>query len=336
MTTPTSEKPQQDRVTVAHRYFSDIDQQATCLRGYQQHYQQLSCGRFKGKCSTVTLGTALGLYQESLNQILDQSGAVPHDRYMVICLMNRMGSCKINGFDFRGDHIYFAGPGTSIAGISGPGVDSLVIDLARCHLEAIVTVCYPDLRSGLKLPEYGFLENNRKKAEGIRCLVAEILTLLQAKPLTPTDQNLMHKLRQALMETVADQLFHAFSPHREYRGTDFSRRFQIAQDVSELIKTRARESLSISFLCRQLRVSRRTIEYSMHECFGQSPIAYLRRIKLNGIRRELLNPERKEEAIGDIAADWGFWHLSRFAQQYRHHFHELPSETRRKCGLINP
>jgi AraC family ethanolamine operon transcriptional activator len=33
--------------------------------------------------------------------------------------------------------------------------------------------------------------------------------------------------------------------------------------------------------------------------------------------------------VQDIAARWGFWHLSHFANDYRRMFGELPSETAR-------
>ena len=34
--------------------------------------------------------------------------------------------------------------------------------------------------------------------------------------------------------------------------------------------------------------------------------------------------------IQDIASHWGFWHLGQFAQDYRHLFGELPSDTLHK------
>ena len=55
------------------------------------------------------------------------------------------------------------------------------------------------------------------------------------------------------------------------------------------------------------------------------PVAYLRMMRLNHVRRDLL---ATEAAVGDVAARWGFWHLSRFAADYRSLFGELPSATR--------
>jgi len=44
------------------------------------------------------------------------------------------------------------------------------------------------------------------------------------------------------------------------------------------------------------------------------------------VRRELQTHRR--DSIGDVAARWGFWHLSRFAADYTRLFGELPSATR--------
>lgn len=69
---------------------------------------------------------------------------------------------------------------------------------------------------------------------------------------------------------------------------------------------------------------------SLHEGFrryrGESPMRYLRQLRLEKVREELLNPTRKA-SITDIAQQWGFYELGRFAQLYRQRYGELPSET---------
>ncbi len=159
--------------------FEDIDQQAQCLTGYDQKYQQLSRGQFNGQFSTLLLGAELGLYFEKLNQLLDQSGSIPRDQYSVIFLMNKGQPCKLNGRDFSSDDLFFGRPGAS---------------------------------------------------------------------------------------------------------------FQT--------------------------------------CLEQSPGMYLRLVRLNEIRRALQSSRNNQRSIGDIAAEWGVWHLSRLAQYYSLQFGELPSQTR--------
>ncbi|MEV6902279.1 helix-turn-helix domain-containing protein [Amycolatopsis sp. NPDC051372] len=53
----------------------------------------------------------------------------------------------------------------------------------------------------------------------------------------------------------------------------------------------------------------------------------LRDIRLGRAHRALLGADR---TVAEIASSCGFTHLSRFAQEYRARFGELPSETARR------
>ena len=70
---------------------------------------------------------------------------------------------------------------------------------------------------------------------------------------------------------------------------------------------------------------------ALHAAFqdrlGESPMAYVRRIRLQKVRAELLASDPERTRITDVAMRWGFFHQSRFAQQYREQFRELPSAT---------
>ena len=56
-------------------------------------------------------------------------------------------------------------------------------------------------------------------------------------------------------------------------------------------------------------------------------------MKLNEFRSALMAEKNLNNSIGDIAADFDFWHLSRLAQNYKLHFGELPSETRKNLRV---
>ena len=92
---------------------------------------------------------------------------------------------------------------------------------------------------------------------------------------------------------------------------------------------------SIIDLCARLRISRGTVQNSFRAVTQTTPVNYIRCIRLNGVRRELLGSRAGEVSIGDAASRWGFFHLSHFAADYRSLFGELPSQTRR-AGLNRP
>jgi len=66
------------------------------------------------------------------------------------------------------------------------------------------------------------------------------------------------------------------------------------------------------------------------ERFGVPPKAYLHAIRLNGARRELWHADPQKDKIADVVNHWGFWHMGKFARDYRRHFDELPSHTLKK------
>ncbi len=58
-----------------------------------------------------------------------------------------------------------------------------------------------------------------------------------------------------------------------------------------------------------------------------SPIAYLKLKRLEAAHRTLLAAEPLTTSVTEVATKWGFFHLGRFARDYRQLFGELPSET---------
>jgi len=95
----------------------------------------------------------------------------------------------------------------------------------------------------------------------------------------------------------------------------------------DYINERPQSVISVEELCRGSACSISTLERIFREYAGVSPKQYLTAIRLSGVRQSLLDP-REPRNIGQLATDWGFWHMSKFAADYRRMFRELPSDTR--------
>lgn len=70
---------------------------------------------------------------------------------------------------------------------------------------------------------------------------------------------------------------------------------------------------------------------------GVSPLVYLKRHRLQQAREQIIEYPTAS-AVSEAAMDWGFFHLGRFAQEYRAQFGEPPSETARRarCAASRP
>ena len=84
----------------------------------------------------------------------------------------------------------------------------------------------------------------------------------------------------------------------------------------EYLEANLSEVPSIHDLCRVTGVSWRTLDYAFKERLGIGPKAFLQISRLNAVRHELDRGEPEEKVV-DVANRWGFWHMGRFAADYR-------------------
>ena len=96
-----------------------------------------------------------------------------------------------------------------------------------------------------------------------------------------------------------------------------------------LIDERMQDPPTVRMLCQEVGVGWTTLVQAFREKFGVTPKAYLRAVRLNRVRADLVMAPPKV-IIADVANRWGFWHMGQFAADYRRQFGELPSDTRRR------
>ncbi|MFC5146831.1 helix-turn-helix transcriptional regulator [Streptomyces aureoversilis] len=90
------------------------------------------------------------------------------------------------------------------------------------------------------------------------------------------------------------------------------------------IEANLTEHISLSLIAQAAHCSPRTISSAFHDRLGLSPLSYVRNLRLDRIREDIL---ASTDPVGTIAYRWGIRHLGRFASQYRNRFAELPSAT---------
>jgi len=139
----------------------------------------------------------------------------------------------------------------------------------------------------------------------------------------------MTRAREELESFVLTSLLHAgrhqFSD--ALAGRERTRSLGRLAPVVEHIEAHADADLTPEVLARVGCVSVRTLHAAFQDQLGESPMSYVRRIRLGRVRAELLAADPRTTRVTDVAMRWGFFHQSRFAQQYRRQFDELPSGT---------
>lgn len=307
---------------------ADVDLQATALgyAGWGQRYDQLSAGSFQGSIHEIKL-PAFTLMRETSNRVLLQKGCTPSGIFAIGSVMG------------LAEHGYHCGEimRPRSAALLDPGSEFEIRTPERFDLVAAV-FSPKDLCANLDDPDVDYRElegellSSAKTIESVYCeamadfLLRAFETSQEApeRLFIPSNQKqLAEEFYGLLTETIAavqGVQARGVCPNRE----------RIVRRVRSFLDANPESALSITDICDEVGVTRRTLQNAIQEVFGISPQHYLKAIRLNGFRRALKACDPGRESIGDVAARWGFWHLSQLAQDYRRLFGELPSKTRER------
>lgn len=105
---------------------------------------------------------------------------------------------------------------------------------------------------------------------------------------------------------------------------------QIVARFEDALREHPEEMLSLSDICAAVGVAARTLNLACQEFLGQGAVHYARGYRLDLVRQRLLAGDPASVQVTQIAMDYGFWELGRFAQAYRSRFDEAPSQTLRR------
>jgi AraC family transcriptional regulator, ethanolamine operon transcriptional activator len=312
-------------VTIDH--FGDIHHHAASVREWSQTYSQLSRGSLESSLIQLN-GPRFQVFRERINQRVVQHGEAPRGRICFAVPLDVPGAAWQQGRAVDADCVFVLQGGDEFMFHMPTGMDMLAITFDRSLFEQAITLApQPDELANLlkqpvlKIPT-GRLGDSRSR----------LLALFQ-QALCATDNGLVeadHRLEEALVSEMVNLLTDPACDKRQRHSS--STGSYIVEKSHRLTLADKLNPPSVNELCQRLRVSRRSVQNGFRSVAETTPINYIRSVRLNGVRRELMTTRGAELSIGDAAARWGFFHLSHFAADYEELFGELPSQTRRLDG----
>jgi AraC family ethanolamine operon transcriptional activator len=309
----------------SHRWiastYRDIDAQAAQLQGYEQHYQQLSRGRFQGRMASLFIGDDVSVHVEQTNQTLTQYGRSPGDRYSAVLLSADSRPGTIDGTSFHRDYIALWPPGHHFEAVTFTGMTMCVVSLARRLMS-----------EHLRAAPGGRLVTNSSATSQFRHYVTSALNEVDGNAAVRSGAAASH-FAADIAQRLEDTIHAGAAPLAEGRRPA-QRKLRLFRQARDRIHSSLSTGVSIAAICAEVGLSRRSLEKLFVAMLDTTPAKYVRALQLNMIRRSLLSGVNTGQSIGDIAAAWGVWHWSRFSSEYRLMFAELPSQTRRIPRVI--
>lgn len=131
----------------------------------------------------------------------------------------------------------------------------------------------------------------------------------------------------ALLDAHAGELFANGPVERRVSSRARRVRYLILRRAEDMMRANIRRHIYMQELCDAAGVSERALRYAFEELVGISPVRYLSMLRLCEACRTLSSADAGRKSVKSIALSCGLWDLSRFADNYRRVFGELPSET---------
>lgn len=204
--------------------------------------------------------------------------------------------------------------------------DQLMVRIPRRRLERCAAA---QLGRELDAPLRFELGMSWQQQPAWTCLLSYLLQCAEQGVTAGTHRLLAAQIDQLVASTLLCVQPHSLSHARPARCGPVLPRH--VRRVEEYLQTHADQPISADQLAALAGVSLRSLYAGFQQFCGTSPMQYLKQIRLDRARADLLGNSALTTVAG-IALAWGFDHLGRFSVDYRKRFGESPSDTLRRRG----
>jgi AraC family transcriptional regulator, ethanolamine operon transcriptional activator len=298
----------------------DIDDLTAAAVGWNRECTQLRAGRFYGKVA-IAHTSHMQMSRVSWNTAIQARGEAPRGTRAIAVPIGSNPAPSFCGGAVGGKEIVTEQEGTEVDFRGAKTCEFLLmsigIGLLQRHAAALWGEPFEsrvvDGRMNL-----GSVAARTKLAHSWSLVFARV----QSDPAALSNPHVAHMVEQSVLNAL---LGVAGPP----TGRSVPVRRQVlARRAEEFIRGRIDAPITLSDVCDWVGASERSLHLGFLERFGMSPMAYLKALRLNRVRRQLRDAT-PGTSVTDVAMRSGFLHLGRFATDYGRFFGEWPSATLR-------
>ena len=300
----------------------DADEQAHNLSQWDQRYDQLTPGSFEGAVTELWLPRTQVFVETANRQLRQTCAAWPRSVWFGIPAA-RDGMMSLGGKPLSSRAVCIRDGGAEFDLLTAPDFNLFGVVVDRlAFADYLDRRSHQDLDRLLLQGDVLHLPPGRK--ETLIATLADILADADTPAAPASADALQLRIFGALagMFEERDSAPAALSRSRLLHQ-------QAVDKVRQYVLDHPEQPPTIPELCAHLHLSRRALQNCFEDVTGMPPLAYMRSLRLNAVRRALRYGDGLRP-ISRIAYDWGFTHMSQFARDYKRLFGELPSDSLRQ------
>ncbi len=309
------------------RQFTDVSEMNTAYRGRAEvRFIQTARGSVTAKSRLTSIGP-LQIQQFSWTGKLITEAANGSNRTTLFIPEPQERPAFISGEHLNDAQAMLYGPNSEhFSDMSGRSRATQLF-LPEGMLEAAIGALLQEDPMCLK-SKRRLLAPGRVPLRSLRQLIVE-LTQLTVNNQGEGNESLCHKtLARKATDRISQILCRdttlASSGHDQHDSSG-----RLLSAVREIFEESGPETIYLYELCQALGVSARTLQITFKQAYGISPMRYLKLRRLHAARERLFTSSLEEVSVKRAALESGFSDRSRFAEDYRKLFGQLPSETPR-------
>jgi AraC family ethanolamine operon transcriptional activator len=306
----------------------DLDELSAAFSRWDQRFEQLGAGRFFGRLEFADLGGVQLLCVEA-NRVVRTRGSRPAESFVFSPVTPEIAGSYWRGRILSPGMVNVLAPHAELDHRTCPDYRTAAIVVRRDLLERVAAtvmgVGLERLLCGDRALEIG-VEQTAALAGRFREAMRRLVTPTAGEPSPFTAAVESENLATRLVSTLAH--VRVVDPFR----TTCSQRIAAVRRVEDHVRAFPERRFTILQLCALAGVSKRTLHYAFLEVTGLTPKDFVKAIKLNAARRDLLAIGPGPGHIEAVARRYGFDRPGNFAADFRRLFGELPSRTIRQNG----
>ena len=307
--------------TVQSRDIDDLSASASV--GWNRECTQLRPGRFFGKVA-VAHTAQLQMGRVSWNTPVQARGQAPRGTRAIAIPIGSNPAPSFCGAEVGAREIVTGPEGTEVDFRGANTCEFLVMSIGINLLQWHAAALWGEPFESRVVDGRINLGSATARARLAHCW-GSVFAKVQRDPATLSNPHVAHLVEQSLINALLGVAGPPLGRSSPARGRVLARR------AEEYIRGRIDEAITLSDICDWVGASERSLHLGFLEEFGISPMAYLKVLRLNRVRRQLRDAA-PGISVTDVAMRAGFSHLGRFATDYGRFFGERPSATLRHFG----
>ncbi len=301
------------------RVYQDLHELESQVYRWDVVFKKISIGKFHGSIGMIDLGE-VQLLDVRFSGTLFQYGYAP-EGYVTLVLPALDSQPFWWHFRHISNNCLISFPENRLLNaISGDGFHIYIFSIKKSFFEHLSNeLGIPHVKDHVEGSEKVF-SIEKQNVYQLNSLLQILFLKVLANQDSVRSRSFIHTVQQEVPEKflnlVSQGGSNELSIHRERdRSMSNAIEFILAQDL---------KTLSVSDIEAAIGIKRRTLEYAFKEYFQVGPKYFIKALRLNQFRHELIT---KGDSVAASALENGFSHMGQLSRDYKLLFNELPSET---------